>query len=165
MKSVFSRPAQLWQAREPREQVMLAAMVVLFIAFMFEMIVYQPLRANYDSTVSRFSTTVNDYRWLQSKIRTVKDLQANSSVAAVMTADQKRSAIEESLLSSGLGFDMEVFNEEEGKSILEIRIKDAPGKSLMQWVSKRIADGYWLQELSLKASSEGEVSATVHFEL
>ncbi len=165
MKSPFANLARLWQAREPREQVMLIATVVLLTAFVFETFAYQPLRANYDSSVTRHAAATDDYRWLQSKARTVKDLRANSSATVTMTAEQKRDAIEQSLLESGMEFDMEVFDEEEGKGILAVRIKIAAGRSLMRWVGKRIEDGYWLRELSLKANPRGDVSATVHFEL
>lgn len=158
----------IWDARPQRERLMLISVLAIVIFSAFEVLLYQPVRNQHTDTVNHFNKVMDDHHWLQAQAHIVQNAKTELRIGNLMamSSEEKHNALEESI-SSGVNseYEVEVFDEEDGKKVIEFNLTDVLGKTLLKWIADRVADGYLLHSLSIDILQQSRVKATIRFEL
>ncbi len=160
-------PAGLWNEREPREKVLLIALLIFVISAVFYTMVYQPLQSQYAQAQIQYRQAEKDYRWVRSQIATIAGLKVTARGAdlAMGGIGGLRTEIDQSLQKYKLKADVALVDEEEGSKLIEIKLDDAGGRDVLRWLEESMQSGHLLHTFDLDHKGDGKVSAVAYFEL
>ena len=160
-------PAGLWNEREPREKVLLVALLIFMISAVFYMMVYQPLQSQHTQAQLHYQQSDKDYRWLRSQIATIAGLKSAARGADLVMGgiSKLRTEIDQSLKKHKLKADILLINEEEGGKLIEIKLDDVGGREVLKWLEESMQSGHLLHAFDLNHKGSGKVSAIAYFEL
>lgn len=165
MNKLLTNIMAMWNARPPREQVLLSVFGAFLLVAAFETLLYQPLREHYTTANMRFVKAAEDYQWLQVQSAMVKNAQTTQGGELVrMSLDDKMKMFEKSLNDKKIIYTIKQFTEEDGKEVVEISIKEMNGKSLLRWIDQNINFGYLLYSVRMEVVRRDRVAAVVRFE-
>ena len=160
-------PPALWNEREPRERVLLAGLFLFLVGIAFYMSVYQPLQSQYQQARLHYQQSAKDYRWLRSQIETIAGLKSNVRGADLVMGklSELRTDIDQSIQKHELAAEVTIIDEENGGKLAAIKFNDAEGRKVMKWLEENMQNGHLLHAFDLSHKENGNVSATVYFEL
>ena len=160
-------PAGLWNEREPREKVLLIALLIFAISVGFYTLVYQPLQSQYTQAQTQYRQADKDYLWLRGQIATIAGLKntARGADLAMGGIGRLRTDVDQSLQKHKLKADVALVDEEEGGKLIEIKLNDVGGREVLKWLEESMQNGYLLHTFDLSHKGNGKVSAVAYFEL
>ena len=160
-------PTELWNEREPREKVLLFALLIFVVCAVFYTMVYQPLQNQHAQAQTQYREADKDYRWLRSQIATIAGLKktARGADLAMGGIGRLRAEIDQSLQKHRLKANVALIDEEEGGKLIEIKLDDAGGREVLKWLEESMQNGHLLHTFDLDHKGSGKVSAVAYFEL
>jgi len=146
---------------------MVMVLLIFLLAAAFYVGVYQPLQSQYAEAQQNYQQADEDYRWLRTQIETIAKLRDTARGADLMTGGigKLRTALDQSLKKYKLSAAVEIIDEEEGRRLIEIKVDNANGRTVLRWLEESIKSGHLLHAFELDHKGGGSVSALAYFEI
>lgn len=152
-----------WQAREPRERLVLLVGLVFVLATAFYGLVWQPLNASYQRQSILRQTQSETLVWMREAAREVKSLGGEkarrpSSRRSLLSETERAAA------STGMKTYLKQLNPE-GRDKLRVTVQDANFDAFVRWLGRLDDAGVAIGSLTLsRLDQEGKIQARLLLE-
>lgn len=142
-----------WQAREPRERLILMVGALFVLTTLCYSLIWQPLDERYRQQVARKQSQTETLVWIRKAAQEVKALGGQKGLRST----SKRSLLSEAeraAASTGMKSSLKQLNPD-GRDKLRVTVQDAGFDALIRWLGRLDNAGVGISSLTLSRPDEG----------
>ena len=143
-----------WGKREPREQKLLALLLIVGLGGAVYVGVLEPIVGGYLEAKRHYQAARQDYRWLQdqgSLLSRIRD-QTGGTLPVLKPATQLKQDVDDSLKATKIKAKTKLVKRGEVE-LVEIEVQQAAGVGLMRWMERFVRRGQRINSLKIKADN------------